>query len=57
MSLLAFVVGYHLSSKTGVEPGYFQATETGSYGGSKDGESVKGVSEEDSKYYKGLAEE
>lgn len=57
MSLLAFVAGYNVSSKTGVEPGYFQATETGSYGGSKDGESVKGVSEEDSKYYKGLAEE
>ena len=51
------MAGYYLSSKTGVEPGFFQAVETGSYGGAKDTETVKGVGEKDKEYYKGLTEE
>ncbi|GMQ91825.1 MAG: hypothetical protein BMS9Abin11_1140 [Gammaproteobacteria bacterium] len=56
-TLIGFVSGYYLSSKTGVEPGFFQAVETGSYGGATDTETVKGVGEKDKEYYKGLTEE
>ncbi len=31
-SVLAGLLGYATSSRTGVEPGYFQAAETGGYG-------------------------
>lgn len=31
-TLFGFVVGYHVSSRTGVEPGYFDAPEAGGYG-------------------------
>ncbi len=31
-SFLAGLLGYATSSRTGVEPGYFEATETGGYG-------------------------
>ena len=31
-ALFGFVVGYQVSSRTGVEPGYFAAPEAGGYG-------------------------
>jgi hypothetical protein len=31
-TLLAFIVGYYASVRTGVEPGYFDAPEAGGYG-------------------------
>jgi hypothetical protein len=50
--LLGFVLGYGTSSRTGVEPGYFEAPEAGGYGvaasaGPKMGEDMR-------KYYEDL---
>lgn len=56
--VLGFLSGYSVSSYTGVEPGFFAAVETGSYGGGG-GESAgtEGVSQELQKYYEGLSDE
>ncbi len=53
----AFLLGYSLSSNTGVEPEYFKCAETGGYG-AKAGETTdEGISAEDQEYYKGLIEQ
>ena len=57
LAVLGFMAGYGISSKTGVEPGYFEAAETGSYGGGKEAEVTEGVSEEMQEYYQKLLEE
>ena len=31
-ALLGFMIGYGISARTGVEPGYFEAPEAGGYG-------------------------
>jgi len=53
---MSFFAGYAISDETGVEPGYFQAVETGGYG-TKKGATIKGLSAEDQEYYRKLAEE
>lgn len=50
---LSFYGGYRLSSKTGTEPGYFDAVEAAGYGGGGDGK-IEGVSDEMSDYYQSL---
>jgi hypothetical protein len=56
--LLGFLAGYSISSSTGVEPGFFEAVETGSYGGGSAGEeTTEGISKEDQEYYRKLTEE
>lgn len=55
--LLGFLAGYSISSYTGVEPGFFEAVETGSYGGGGGKEVTEGVSAEDQDYYRKLLEE
>ncbi len=56
VTVLAFFLGYALSSKTGVEPGFFEAGETGSYGGGGGAAApTEGISEEEQKYYEELA--
>ncbi len=56
--LLGFLAGYSISSSTGVEPGFFEAVEAGSYGGGGGGaEATEGVSAEDQEYYRKLLEE
>ena len=57
LAVLGFLAGYGISSKTGVEPGYFEAAETGGYGGGKEAEVTEGVSEEMQEYYQKLLEE
>ncbi len=52
----AFLLGYSLSSSTGVEPGFFQGADTGGYGAGAGGKAVEGVSAEDQEYYKSLLE-
>ncbi len=51
---LSFFIGYSASKKTGVEPGFFEAVETGSYGGGAGGEGIEGISSEYEKYYQDL---
>jgi len=55
--LLGFLAGYGISSSTGVEPGFFEAVETGSYGGGGGEETTEGISAEDQEYYRKLLEE
>ncbi len=52
---LAFFIGYAVSSATGVEPGYFEAAETGGYGVAEEGPAGAGVNEDFQKYYDDLA--
>ncbi len=54
-TLLAFLAGYVVSTDTGIEPGYFEAAEAGSYGApASEGEVIEGISEEEADYYKEL---
>ncbi|GBE43706.1 hypothetical protein BMS3Bbin10_01787 [bacterium BMS3Bbin10] len=55
--VLSFLVGYSVSESTGVEPGFFEAVETGSYGAGPGGGATEGVSAEDEKYYQELGKE
>lgn len=52
---LAFLAGYHVSARTGVEPGYFEAPAAAGYGAGAEGEAPAGVSGEMQQYYKELA--
>ncbi len=56
VTVLAFFLGYALSAKTGVEPGFFEAAETGGYGGGAGATATEGLSEEYEKYYKDLSQ-
>ncbi len=53
--VLAFFIGYVVSTATGVEPGYFEAAETGGYGAAEEGPVAADVSEDIQKYYEDLA--
>jgi len=55
--LLGFLAGYSISSSTGVEPGFFEAVEAGSYGGGGGEEKTEGISAEDQEYYRKLQED
>ena len=55
--VLAFLLGYGVSAETGVEPGFFEAVETGGYGAGAAGDAAtEGISEEYENYYKSLSE-
>ncbi|MDP6622545.1 MAG: hypothetical protein QF754_09785 [Alphaproteobacteria bacterium] len=54
---LAFLLGYAISSQTGVEPGYFEASETGGYGAASDEPGEQGVDGETQEYYRNLLKE
>lgn len=55
--LVAFLLGYAISARTGIEPGYFAAVEVGSYGAPEASGEIEGMSAEDADYYKSLIEE
>ena len=55
--IVAFLLGYSISARTGIEPGYFSAVETGAYGTLEASDKVEGLSVEDEYYYKSLTEE
>jgi hypothetical protein len=55
--IVAFLLGYSISERTGIEPGYFGAVETGAYGTLEATDKVEGLSVEDAYYYKSLTEE
>lgn len=58
-SVCAGLIGYAVSSQTGVEPGYFEAAETGGYGaGAGSGSAgTEGMDQELQEYYKSLQTE
>ncbi len=54
-AVLAFFIGYAVSSGTGVEPGYFEAAEAGGYGAAEESPGAAGVDEDIQNYYEELA--
>jgi len=55
--IVAFILGYSMSAKTGTEPGYFGAVDTASYGSAEVSTTIEGISAEDADYYRSLGEE
>ena len=55
--VVAFMLGYSISARTGTEPGYFGAVETGAYGAAEVSDKVEGISAEEADYYKSLSVE
>jgi len=57
-TVCASLLGYAVSSQTGVEPGYFEAAEAGGYGaGPGGGDDAEGIDQELQEYYKSLQTE
>lgn len=57
-SVCAGLLGYAASSRTGIEPGYFEAAEAGSYGAAAgDGGGAEGMDQELQEYYENLKAE
>jgi len=54
--VLASLIGYSISSSTGVEPGYFEAPDAGGYGASSEAAAPEGIDSEMQDYYKTLSE-
>lgn len=54
--IVAFLMGYSMSARTGTEPGYFDAVDTASYGSAEVASKIEGMSDEDADYYKSLSE-
>ena len=52
--MVAFLLGYAVSSRTGIEPGYFEASEAAAYGSVDEPTSTKGLSKEEQDYYESL---
>lgn len=55
VGLVGATAGYALSSKSGVQVGYFESAEAGGYGST--GDSVEGIDAETQDYYKNLYRE
>jgi len=53
----SFLAGFSVSERTGVEPGFFEAVETGGYGAGPSGTATEGISSDLEKYYQGLTKE
>ena len=57
-SVCAGLLGYAMSSRTGVEPGYFEAAEAGGYGApAAEDSGAEGMDQELQEYYKNLQTE
>ena len=57
-SVFAGLLGYATSSRTGVEPGYFEAAEAGGYGApAAEDSGTEGMDQELQEYYENLKTE
>ncbi len=58
-SIFSALLGYYASSKTGIEPGFFDTAEAGGYGavGSEGDTEAVGIDDEMKDYYKNLLAE
>ena len=54
---LSYMLGYVVSEKTGVEPGFFEQPEAGGYGVTAEKSDAAGLDENLQDYYKNLAED
>ena len=52
---IGFLLGFNISAKTGVEPGFFEIAEAGGYGAGVDSKAPEGLSQDLADYYKDLA--
>ncbi len=55
MGVVGAAAGYVVSSKSGVQVGYFESAESGGYGST--GDSVEGIDTQTEDYYKNLYKE
>ena len=54
--VLGYLLGYVVSAKTGVEPGFFERPEAGGYGVAADNSAASGLDKDLQQYYNSLAE-
>ena len=54
--VLSYLLGFVISSRTGVEPGFFEQPEAAGYGAATEKKSVQGLDENLQDYYKDLTE-
>jgi len=57
IGIIGYVSGYMVSSKTGVEPGFFEIAESGGYGAGTESKPVEGMSDDLQDYYNKLADD
>lgn len=57
VTVLGFLLGFNISSSTGVEPGFFEIAEAGGYGAGAESNVPKGLSQDLQEYYSDLADE
>lgn len=55
--ILSYLLGYIVSAKTGVEPGFFEAPEAAGYGVAAEKTAAPGLDRNLQNYYQDLAEE
>lgn len=55
--LFCYMLGYIVSAKTGVEPGFFEQPEAGGYGVAAEKSSASGLDKDMQDYYKNLTVE
>lgn len=55
VTLVFGLVGFNISTGTGVEPGFFEIAEAGGYGAGVDSKAPEGLSEDLADYYSDLA--
>ena len=55
-SVLGYLLGYVVSAKTGVEPGFFERPEAGGYGVTADKSAAPGLDKDMQEYYNSLSE-
>ena len=57
VTAIAFLIGYNISQRTGVEPGFFEISEAGGYGAGAEAKAPEGLSSDLHEYYSNLTEE
>ena len=55
--ILSYLLGYIVSAKTGVEPGFFEAPEAAGYGVAADKTAAPGLDQDLQKHYQDLVED
>ena len=55
--ILSYLLGYVVSSKTGVEPGFFEKAEAGGYGVAAEKPAAAGLDKDLQEYYSTLTDE
>jgi len=54
---MGFLLGFNISTNTGVEPGFFEIAEAGGYGAGAESKAPEGLSQDLQEYYSDLVDE